>query len=210
MAHPDGCRGSCAPWDSADRLGRRGACRMVSGPPTSTSPSGVVIDRAVRVFGWSGVALPEMMLIGCRLIPVVHMDPEAHRARVRSGDGPQLDVDVLAMWEWQQSAGHVPPSVLRLSGVLVVARRGWLRALRQARSMRGFGPAGVLAAPQAADDEECRLEFALHGIGLASSDPVLDRVVAPEQGRGGSARRCAADRWIEESLYQHALDRGLT
>lgn len=162
--------------------------------------------RAVRVFGWSGVALPEIMLVGCRMIPVVDIDHTAHRAREHSGDGPNLDADVLATWEWLQMAAHSPPTALHLTGVLVVARRGWRRALRQARSMRGFGPAGVLVPPAAFDDEECRLEFALHGIGLVPSDPDVDGVLVPEPG---PALRQPADRWIEETLYRHALDHGL-
>ena len=155
--------------------------------------------RAVRVFGWSGTALPEIMLVGCRMIPVVDIDPVAHRARERSGDGPLT-------WEWLPSTAHAPATALHLTGVLLVARRGWRRALRQARSMRGFGPAGVLVPAAAFDDEECRLEFALHGIGLVPSDPDVDGVVVPEPG---TAPRQPGDRWIEETLYRHAVDHGL-
>lgn len=169
-----------------------GVNAMVAGPPTSTTPSELAVARAVRVFGWSGMALPEIVLIGCRMIPVVDIDPDAHRARVHCGDGPNLDADVL-----------VP--ALHLAGVLVVARRGWRRALRQARSMRSFGPAGALVPWQAFGDEECRLEFALHGIGLVPSDPSVGGVVVPEPGRVAPV----ADRWIEETLYRHALDHGL-
>jgi hypothetical protein len=126
------------------------------------------------------------------MAPVVDFDrpARAHRARAHSGDGPNLDADLL----------------VQLTGVLVVARRGWRRALRQARSMRGFGPAGVLVPPAAFDDEECRLEFALHGIGLVASDPDVDAVIVPEPG---PALQQPADRWVQETLYRHALDHGL-
>lgn len=61
-------------------------------------------------------------------------------------------------------------------------------------------------------DEVCRLEFALQGIGLVlanSGDRPAEAVVPAEPGRRAPARRTVADRWLEETLYQRALDRGL-
>lgn len=35
------------------------------------------------------------------------------------GDGPQLDADTLAVWEWPEPIGYAPPSVVGLSGLLI-------------------------------------------------------------------------------------------
>jgi len=73
------------------------------------------------------VALAPVTVFGCRVWPVVVLDEAAHRARQASGDGPQLDPDTLAVWEWPQSRGHAPVSVVSLSGSWfpqAVARRG--------------------------------------------------------------------------------------
>lgn len=138
-----------------------------------TSPSAPSFDAAVRAFGWSGLALPELMLSGNRLAPVAVLDHVSRRAR--------------------------------LTGALFVARRGWQRALREARSWRGLGPTAVLAPDWAFADEECRLEFAVHGIGLGPLVPFgEDDLVMPEPGGP-----VPADRWIEETLYRHAVDHGL-
>ncbi len=178
------------------------------------------VAEAVRLLGWPGVALPETTLFGCRLVAVVALDLDAYRARQASGDGPQRDADTLAVWEWPESAGHVPRPALRLSGALFLARRGWRRALGDATRWRGFGPAAVLVPAAALADEVCRWEFALHGVGAVPATGPADTdagqpadsagpVVPAEPGRRVPARRRTADRWIEETLYQNALDLGL-
>ncbi|MGI9000485.1 MAG: hypothetical protein ACR2GH_02340 [Pseudonocardia sp.] len=59
------------------------------------------------------MALPETTLFGCRLVAVVALDLDAHRARQASGEGPQRDADTLAVWEWPEAAGYVPPTAPR-------------------------------------------------------------------------------------------------
>ncbi|WP_433555815.1 hypothetical protein ACQPWY_25810 [Pseudonocardia xinjiangensis] len=195
------------------------AWQLTSEAAKAPPPREADVVDAVRALGWSGVALPEISLVGCRLVPVVDLDVDAHNLREASGHGPQLDADTLAVWEWPESAGMAPPPALRLSGVLFRARRGWRRALREARSWRGFGPAAVLVPAGAFTDEVCRLEFAVYGIGLVPSDPAgegpalraddpVGAAVLPELGRSARGRRRTADRWVEETLYRHAHDHG--
>lgn len=80
---------------------------------------------------WPGVVLPPMCLFGVRVLPVVVLDLDAHQARQRTGDGPQLDDDTLAVWEWPESAAHAPPPVVALSGLVIpnlnLAGRGGVR-----------------------------------------------------------------------------------
>lgn len=188
---------------------------MNSGPARSPARrDGAVGDRAARLLGWPGIALPGMTLLGCRVLPVVVLDPVAHAVRAESGDGPQLDGDTLAVWEWPESVGGAPASVVTVSGLLVPARgrcrRAWRSALTRARSLRGFAPAAILAVPEVVADEVCWLEHALHGIGLVPTD--LDPstpLVHAAPGRAPRARRRTADRWIEEQLYSAALAAGV-
>lgn len=161
--------------------------------------------RAVELLGWGGTVLPELTLLGCRVVPVVALDEDVHDARQSSGYGPQRDHDVLEIWDWPQAADHVPAAALALSGVLVRAGT-WRGGLALARTWRGFGPAAVLTGP-ANTDETCLLEFQLPGVGLVTTDaegtPALR--VAPAAGRQPPARRRVLDRWVEETLYEHAL-----
>jgi hypothetical protein len=179
-------------------------------PPLDRWAFGTV-GQVVRQLGWPGIALAETRLFGCRVVPVVVLDLDAHRIREASGDGPRLDGETLAVWERPGAAGRVP-APLRLSGVLIPARRGWRRALGEARRWRGFGPAAVLVPPAAPIDDVCRWEFAFHGVGLVSGDCVAEDPAGPivpaEPGRRASARRSTVDRWVEETLYQQALDAG--
>ena len=125
----------------------------------------------------------------------------------RTGDGPQLDVDTLAVWEWPESTGHALPSVVALSGLPIPdpnpAGRGWRAAWSRARSVRGFGPAAVLITDEH-PDEVCRLEHAFHGIGLITTAEAGE-MLAAAPGRGPRARRRTADRWVEELLYAASL-----
>ncbi|MGQ0777265.1 MAG: hypothetical protein ACT4NY_23100 [Pseudonocardiales bacterium] len=161
--------------------------------------------RAVELLGWGGTVLPELTLFGCRVVPVVALDTEVHDARQSSGYGPQRDHDVLEIWDWPQAADHVPATPLSLSGMLVRAGT-WRGGLAVARTWRGFGPAAVLTGSDHTD-ETCLLEFQLSGVGLITIDTVGSRAlqVAPAAGRLPPARRRVLDRWVEETLYEHAL-----
>ena len=176
-------------------------------PPAIDAAAGA---RAARLLDWPGVALAPMRLFGVRVLPVVVLDLDAHQARQRTGDGPQLDGDTLAVWEWPESTGHAPLTVVALSGLLIPnlnpAGRGWRAALSRARSVRGFGPAAVLIAAEQTD-EVCRLEHAFHGIGLVTAAEAGE-VVAAAPGRAPCARRRTADRCVDELLYAAALTAG--
>lgn len=177
--------------------------------------------RAVELLGWAGLVLPELTLLGCRVVPVVLPDHDVHDARCAGGHGPQRDRDVLEIWEWPQAAGQVPATPLVLRGMLVQAG-SWRPGLALARTWRGFGPAAVLTGPAGgcgavggcgalggAADEICRLEFQLCGVGLVglgAREPAV--IVEPATGRQPPARRRVLDRWVEETLYEHALTSG--
>jgi hypothetical protein len=175
----------------------------------------VAAQRAAGVLEWPGVVLPEVTVFGCRFLPVAVLDVAVHEVRQCGGDGPQLDGDVLAMWEWPDSPGPAP--AVRLSGGLFRMRGRFPAAVSQAREWRPFGPAAVLAPPAVVAEQVNRWECALHGVGLVSAKPAGDPIsascaqvehVPAEAGRRAPARRRTADRWIEETLYALALDAG--
>jgi hypothetical protein len=196
-------------------------------------------DEVTALLAWPGVALPEMTLFESRVIPVVEIDEDAHRARVDSGDGPELDSATLTMWEWPETAGWAPSPALSLSGLLLRSTgRRWRHALTEAVRWRGFGPTAVLASGVGAEAElvpvDAMVEFAVYGVGLVAIDPAAEQAAWPvaDQGQaadstgpvppparliaasepGRSARagpRRTADRWMEELLYRRAIDLGL-
>jgi len=185
-------------------------------PLIEDDPVRVAAERAADVLGWPGVVLPEVTVFGCRFMPVVVLDVAVHEVRQRDGDGPQLDGDVLAMWEWPESPS--PASVARLSGGLFRIGRRFPSAVSQAREWRPFGPAAVLAPAAVVAEEINRWECAVHGVGLVSGAPAGDPTsvgwapvehVPAEAGRRAPARRRTADRWIEETLYALAVDTGV-
>lgn len=178
--------------------------RVLTGREDGTTES-----RAAVLLGWDGVVLPELELLGCRVVPVVSCRDDVHRDRLASGDGPQHDCDLLELWEWPEAAGTVPASALSLTGILV-RTRSCRRGLSIAHTWRGFGAATVLTG-QVDVDEACWLEFRLPGVGLvlvpSSGCPTL--AVGAPLGRQAPARRRALDRWVEEALYEHAIATGV-
>lgn len=175
------------------------------------------LDRAVQLLGWRGVVLPELELFGSRVTPVVELALDVHRARLADGYGPQLDDETLTVWEWPESAPRAPRPAVSLSGLLCSARGRWRPALIEAVRWRGFGPSAVLLTGAGTETEpvpaDGLAEFAVRGVGLVaagcgeSASPVVRLIAAPEPGR--AARRRTVDRWVEEFLYQRALDLGL-
>ncbi|AEA28879.1 hypothetical protein Psed_6808 (plasmid) [Pseudonocardia dioxanivorans CB1190] len=161
---------------------------------------------AAAALGWRGVVLAPVELFGCRCRPVVELDLEVHRTRRAHGFLPQLDEDVLAIWEWPESDGPAPALTLR--GALFPVGRSWRRALGEARRWYGFGPAALLdPTGTACADEDCRWECAFAGVGLVSGLDPGPAVVAAE-ARPDSLGRVSADRWVEEFLYEAALTAG--
>jgi hypothetical protein len=166
------------------------------------------LPAAARALDWPGQVLADVILLGTRTAMVLQVDAEAHARRAAAGDGPMLDLDMLTIWEWPEAAGHCPPSVVALAGVLVPAGRSWGRAVAAARRWTGFGPAAVLL-PAGVDPPGCRLECGYAGIGVVGLGAHPPRLLQPGRpGRSEHARRRPLDRWVEEQLYQRLLASG--
>lgn len=193
-----------------------GAGRVEPLPPSATTEEGPrarsLLASAVAALGWGGDVIVDVELFGLRPAFICAVDVAAHRHRDGMGVAqPMLDVDVLAMWEWPQSAGVSPPSPASLVGVVVPAHgRPWTRALREARDWSGFCTSAVVVPSAVREDESLRLECGYAGISLLSASE-RDGVVVLQQGatgRADAARRTTLDRWIEEKIYAELLSAG--
>ena len=149
-----------------------------------------------RALGWAGTVVPRVKVLGVCVDVVVRVDVDAHAAR---REGPVLDRDVLATWEWPEAVRE--PEVVRLVGA-VASGTHWRRALGDAVRLSGFCPVAVVGV----DDERCRLECAYAGVGLVVDGRVL---VAPRDERAEGARRRTLDRWVEELVYQRLIADGV-
>jgi hypothetical protein len=154
------------------------------------------VSVEARALGWAGAVVPRARVLGVRVDVVVRVDAAAHAAR---REGPVLDRDVLATWEWPEAVRE--PEVVRLVGVVATGAH-WRSALRDAVRLSGFCPVAIVGV----DDEPCRLECAYAGVGLVVDGCV---VVAPRDGRAEGARRRTLDRWVEELVYQRLIVDGV-
>jgi hypothetical protein len=154
----------------------------------------------VVVLPWSGVLVPRVTVLGVEADVVARVDHRAHALRRERGQGPVLDRDLLAMWEWPEVTERAP-EVVRISGA-VCSGPTWRRALSDARKLSGFC-ATAIRVDEVADD--CRLECAYAGVALV----VDGRVVEPGRvARASGARRRTLDRWVEELVYQRLIEDG--
>jgi hypothetical protein len=161
------------------------------------------LRNATDVLGWVGTVVPQVKVLGVWADVVAHVDRVAHASRQASGQGPMLERDVLAMWEWPEA--RRAPEVVRLVGLLV-GGTSWRRALTAACRLAGFGPVAILGV----DDERCRLECSYFGVGLVAVDGASVRLVeAGRSGRSEGARRRTLDRWVEESVYARLIADGV-
>jgi hypothetical protein len=168
------------------------------------------LPEAALALCWAGRLIGDVVLLGTRTSMVVRVDAGAHARRAAAGDGPVLDLDTLTIWEWPEAAGHCPPSVVGLAGVLVPAGRSWGRAVAVARRWTGFGPCAVLL-PAGVDSPGCRLECGYAGIGVVGlgADGEPPRLLQPGRaGRSERARRRPLDRGVAEQLYRRLLASG--
>jgi hypothetical protein len=97
------------------------------------------LEAVSRRWAWDGDILPELTLLGCRVVPVTCLHEDMHRDRV-----------------------------LSLTGILVRARC-WRRGLTVARTWRGFGAAAVLTGPIALDGVPPGVPAPGRGSGQAAS-----------------------------------------
>ncbi|MFI9810845.1 hypothetical protein [Saccharothrix variisporea] len=163
---------------------------------------------AVRL-GWHGVVLPEMVLMGRKVIVVAELLADAHAERVCLGAGPETDRTTVSTWVWPEMDGRVPPAAVRIIGVLAVARH-WRTALASAVPFARFGnAAAVLPASVALTHDylaNCLPRVRRYGVSvlLADDESALSMDVA---GRNETVpvEDTATTRWVNELVYEQVL-----
>ncbi|CAL9660976.1 hypothetical protein AB0A74_12100 [Saccharothrix sp. NPDC042600] len=163
---------------------------------------------AVRL-GWHGVVLPEMVLMGRKVIVVAELLADAHAERVCLGAGPETDRTTVSTWVWPEMDGRVPPAAVRIIGVLAVARH-WRTALASAVPFARFGNAAAVLPSSVALTHDylsnCLPRVRRYGVSvlLADEESALSVDVA---GRNETVpvEDTATTRWVNELVYEQVL-----
>ncbi|WP_309110045.1 hypothetical protein [Saccharothrix sp.] len=163
---------------------------------------------AVRL-GWHGVVLPEMVLMGRKVIVVAELLADAHAERVCLGAGPETDRTTVSTWVWPEMDGRVPPAAVRIIGVLAVARH-WRTALASAVPFARFGNAAAVLPSSVALTHDylsnCLPRVRRYGVSvlLADEESALTMDVA---GRNETVpvEDTATTRWVNELVYEQVL-----
>ena len=110
---------------------------------TAAVPADVV--AAVGAAGWPGRVLPQRRVWGLLVYPVVEFDQTTAAARLANGDGPEMSLWTLGLWQhWPAETTWQPP-VCPVRVVGVVSDAPWRRAVDRVRQLGGLG-AGLVVS----------------------------------------------------------------
>ncbi|NUT54287.1 MAG: hypothetical protein HOV94_44400 [Saccharothrix sp.] len=177
-------------------------------PELPGSVEDLAASAAVRL-GWHGVVLPEMVLMGRKVIVVAELLADAHAERLCLGAGPETDRTTVSTWVWPEMDGRVPPAAVRIIGVLAVARH-WRTALASAVPFARFGNAAAVLPTSVVFTHDylanCLPRVRRYGVSvlLADEDSQLSTDVA---GRNETVpvEDTATTRWVNELVYEQVL-----
>ena len=164
---------------------------------------------AAARLGWHGVVLPEMVLMGRKVIVVAELLADAHAERLCLGAGPETDRTTVSTWVWPEMDGRVPPTAVRIVGVLAVARH-WRTALASAVPFARFGNAAAVLPSSVAFTHDylanCLPRVRRYGVSvlLADEEQQLSTDVA---GRNETVpvEDTPTTRWVNELVYERVL-----
>ncbi|MGH3950234.1 MAG: hypothetical protein ACRDSE_14095 [Pseudonocardiaceae bacterium] len=208
------------------RTGRVSATGTSQG--TSTRPSRVVppgplpadsirlAQEAAAQLGWSGIVLPEMLILGRKVHLVVRLRTDVHAERIATGMGPVIDRTAVATWTWPELAGSAPAEAVEIVGVLAVARH-WRTALAWAVPFARYSPAAMVLPASVAMSHDyvnnCLPRARAYGLAVltandAEADAPDGAVVERDVVGKADSAILAADaisRWINELAYEQLL-----
>lgn len=165
-------------------------------------------SAAIRL-GWHGVVLPEMVLMGRRVVVVAELMADAHAERVCVGAGPEADRTTVSTWVWPEMEGRVPPSAVKIVGVLAVARH-WRTALASAVPFARYGNAAVVLPTSVAFTHDyltnCLPRVRRYGVSVLMAD-AESNVTTDVTGRNEyvPVEDTATTRWVNELVYEQVL-----
>lgn len=179
-------------------------------PPGPLPTAGIELAAAAsEELGWSGVVLPETLLLGRRVHVVARLRTDVHAERIATGVGPVTDKAAVSTWIWPELEGSAPAPAVDVVGVVAVARH-WRTALAWAVPFTRYFPAAMVLPSSAMLTldyvNNCLPRARAYGIAVLS----VDEAAAVSHDLTGSPGSVipAADansRWINEVAYDHLL-----
>jgi hypothetical protein len=177
-------------------------------PELPASVEELAAAATVRL-GWNGVVLPEMVLMGRRVVVVAQLLADAHAERVCVGAAPEADRTTVSTWVWPEMEGRVPPAAVRIVGVLAVARH-WRTALASAVPFARAGNAAVVLSSSVALTHDylanCLPRVRRYGVSVLLADQECDVTVdvsGPQEYV--PVEDTATTRWVNELVYEQVL-----
>jgi hypothetical protein len=177
-------------------------------PELPGSVEELAASAAVRL-GWHGVVLPEMVLMGRKVIVVAELLADAHAERLCLGAGPETDRTTVSTWVWPEMDGRVPPAAVRIVGVLAVARH-WRTALASAVPFARFGNAAAVLPTSVVFTHDylanCLPRVRRYGVSVLLADEEL-QLSTDVAGRNETVpvEDTATTRWVNELVYERVL-----
>ncbi|MER5261272.1 hypothetical protein ABTZ99_04195 [Actinosynnema sp. NPDC002837] len=177
-------------------------------PELPGSVEELAASAAVRL-GWHGVVLPEMVLMGRKVIVVAELLADAHAERLCLGAGPETDRTTVSTWVWPEMDGRVPPAAVRIVGVLAVARH-WRTALASAVPFARFGNAAAVLPTSVVFTHDylanCLPRVRRYGVSVLLADEEL-QLSTDVAGRNEivPVEDTATTRWVNELVYEQVL-----
>ncbi|MFJ6670464.1 hypothetical protein ACIQMJ_05070 [Actinosynnema sp. NPDC091369] len=177
-------------------------------PELPGSVEELAASAAVRL-GWHGVVLPEMVLMGRKVIVVAELLADAHAERLCLGAAPETDRTTVSTWVWPEMDGRVPPAAVRIVGVLAVARH-WRTALASAVPFARFGNAAAVLPTSVVFTHDylanCLPRVRRYGVSVLLADEEL-QLSTDVAGRNETVpvEDTATTRWVNELVYEQVL-----
>jgi hypothetical protein len=100
-------------------------------------PADVV--AAVSAAGWPGRVLPQRRVWDVLVYPVVEFDQTTAAQRLANGDGPEMSLWTLGLWQHWPAETQWQPPVCPVRVVGVVSDAPWRRAVDRVRQLEGLG-----------------------------------------------------------------------
>jgi hypothetical protein len=172
-----------------------------------------VVRAAVGALGWEGQLIERIRLFGQQVAVTAAVDAQAHQLRVARGWGPVTDRMSVALWQWPEYRDTMPPTAVKLIGVLARGQR-WQRVLAAAGGFVGFSSTAMLLQSKSAPNQHCLMTAHLHGVAVlhAPTTGGIEQAILLQPGRQGrvpTARDSTVSRWVEEVVYERLLADGL-
>jgi hypothetical protein len=177
-------------------------------PELPGSAEELAASAAVRL-GWHGVVLPEMVLMGRKVIVVAELLADAHAERLCLGAAPETDRTTVSTWVWPEMDGRVPPTAVRIVGILAVARH-WRTALASAVPFARFGNAAAVLPTSVVFTHDylanCLPRVRRYGVSVLLADEEL-QLSTDVAGRNETVpvEDTATTRWVNELVYEQVL-----